>query len=166
MHCKHFFAQFSNGIHCTSCLSAEISCQRPSWPEIWMSIAKSISLRSYDPRLKVGAIIVSEDNTHMFSMGYNGNYKNGPHEPESNSPGQSGFIHAEVNALVKCDFNTHKKKHMYLTHSPCRSCCKLIINGDISKVVYDIPYRDQSGIELLKTAGIEVLSLNEAILKG
>lgn len=102
---------------------------RPTWPETWMSIAHVIAQRSYDPRLKVGAIIVSSDNTQMLSGGYNGNYAGGPHEHESPEPGMSGFIHAEVNALVKLDFNFGKDKHMYITHSPCKMCAKLIING-------------------------------------
>jgi dCMP deaminase len=132
----------------------------------WMSVAKTMSERSYDPRLKVGAIVVSEDNTQMLSVGYNGNYKGGPNEHESTEPGQSGFIHAEVNALVKCDYNFPKKKHMYITHSPCRQCAKLIINAEISKVVYEQLYRDPSGIELLKSAGIEALSIEEAIAQS
>lgn len=136
---------------------------RPKWPETWMSVAKIISERSYDPRLKVGAIIVSEDNTRMLSIGYNGNYKGGPHVHESSQPGESGFIHAEMNALVKCDYNFSKKKHLYVTHSPCRECAKLIVNAEISRVVFDIPYRDPSGLDLLKSAGVEVLSLSEAI---
>lgn len=139
--------------------------ERPAWAETWMSIAMSIADRSYDPRLRVGSIIVSEDNTQMLSIGYNGNYKGGPHFHESSEPGKSGFIHAEVNALVKCDFNFAKKKHMYVTHSPCRDCAKLIINAEISRVVYHIPYRDPSGLDLLRSAGIEVLSISEAILK-
>lgn len=139
---------------------------RPVWPEAWMSIAHIISQRSYDPRLKVGAIVVSDDNSQMLSMGYNGNYKGGPHDHESQMPGQSGFIHAEVNALVKCDFNFPKKKHMYLTHSPCRACAKLIVNAEIARVVYDIPYRDTSGLEILTSVGIEVFSLEEAIIKS
>lgn len=139
---------------------------RPSWPMTWMSVAKTMSERSYDPRLKVGAIVVSEDNTQMLSVGYNGNYKGGPNEHESTEPGQSGFIHAEVNALVKCDYNFPKKKHMYITHSPCRQCAKLIINAEISKVVYEQLYRDPSGIELLKSAGIEALSIEEAIAQS
>lgn len=138
---------------------------RPTWPETWMSIAHLISARSYDPALQVGAVIVSADNSQMLSMGYNGNYKGGPHERESQQPGQSGFIHAEVNALVKCDFNFHKKKHMYLTHSPCRACAKLIVNGEISQVVYDNLYRDVTGLEILRSVGIEVFSLKEAIFK-
>lgn len=136
------------------------------WPETWISIAHIISHRSYDPRLKVGAIVVSEDNTQMLSIGYNGNYKGGPNEQESFEPGQSGFIHAEANALVKCDFNFHKKKHMYLTHSPCRACAKLIVNAEISRVVYEVPYRDTSGLEILTSVGIEVLSLEEAIIRS
>jgi len=137
---------------------------RPSWPETWMSVAHAIAERSYDPRLRVGAIVVSEDNTQMLSMGYNGNYKGGPHTHESTVPGGSGFIHAEVNALVKCDYNFPKKKHMYVTHSPCRSCAKLIINAEISRVIYDIEYRDISGVELLRSVGIEVTSISSAIL--
>lgn len=139
---------------------------RPTWPETWMNVAKAISQRSYDPRLQVGAIVVSEDNTRMLSVGYNGNYRGGPNEPESLEPGKSGMIHAEQNALVKCDFNFPKKKHMYLTHSPCRACAKLIVNAEISRVVYNEVYRDPSGIELLKTAGVEVYSIEEAILKA
>lgn len=139
---------------------------RATWPETWMLIASAISLRSYDPRLQVGAIIVSEDNTQMLSVGYNGNYKGGPHEHESLVPGLSGFIHAEVNALVKCDYNFNKKKHMYVTHMPCRDCAKLIINAEIASVVYGQPYRITSGIDLLRSVGIEVLSIEEAILKA
>ena len=140
--------------------------QRSSWPDIWMTIAHTIAKRSYDLRLKVGAIVVSEDNSQMLSVGYNGNYKGGPNVHESTEPGQSGFIHAEVNALVKCDYNFHKKKHMYLTHSPCRACAKLIVNADIARVIYDIPYRDSTGLEILTSVGIEVFNLEEAIFRS
>ena len=134
---------------------------RPTWTETWMSIAHQIAKRSYDPQLQVGAIIVSEDNTRMLSVGYNGNYRGGPNERESEDPGQSGMLHAEVNALVKCDFNFSKKKHMYVTHSPCRHCSKLIINAEISKVVYDKLYRDTSGLEILKSAGVDVIGVSD-----
>src|SRR5574338_766528 len=139
---------------------------RPVWPMTWMSVARTMSERSCDPRLKVGAIVVSEDNTQMLSVGYNGNYKGGPNEHESLEPGQSGFIHAEINALVKCDYNFLKKKHMYITHSPCRQCAKLIINAEIAKVIYGELYRDPSGIDLVKSAGIEALSIEEAIAQS
>jgi len=134
---------------------------RPTWHETWIAVAKEIAKRSCDQLLQVGAIIVSEDNTRMLSVGYNGNYKGGPNERESTDPGRGGLIHAEVNALVKCDFNFPKKKCMYVTHSPCKDCAKLIVNAEISKVIYDIPYRDISGVTLLKSAGIDVFNMSE-----
>lgn len=139
---------------------------RPSWPETWMKIAWNISERSYDPRLKVGAIVVSEDNTRLLSLGYNGNYRGGPNAPESDIPGQSGLIHAEVNALIKCDYNFNRKKIMYLTHSPCVSCAKLIVNADISSIIYDIEYRDLAGIEILRNSEVSVTKLSNLIIKS
>lgn len=135
---------------------------RPTWPETWMAIARTIAARSCDPRLKVGAIIVSSDNTQMLSGGYNGNYAGGPNEHESPEPGQSGFIHAEINALIKLDFNFSKKKHMYLTHSPCRMCAKCIINAGIAQVIYGEEYRDPSGVQLLHSAKVIAVSLEVA----
>lgn len=140
-----------------------VEMTRPTWPETWMSIARVIAERSYDPRLKVGAIIVSSDNTQMLSGGYNGNYAGGPHEHESPEPGASGFLHAEENALLKLDYNNPKEKHLYITHSPCRMCAKRIINAGIKRVVYGEAYRDLSGIELFGRVGVRVYTLEDAI---
>jgi dCMP deaminase len=129
---------------------------RTSWDYVWVHTARALATRSVDPRYKVGSIIVTADNTQVLAVGYNGDYKGGPNMIESTEPGQSGFIHAEVNCLIKCDFNNHKEKKMYVTLSPCRMCAKAIINGGISEVIYDEEYRDASGIELLKSVGIKV----------
>jgi dCMP deaminase len=134
----------------------EHKIERPSWNKIWMKTAHIIATRSIDPRHKVGAVIVSNDNTQILALGYNGGYTGGPNEVESTEPGQSGNLHAEVNALLKMDFNNPKKKTMYITLSCCRMCSKAIINSKIDKVVYCEEYRDTSGLELLRDAGIEV----------
>jgi dCMP deaminase len=134
---------------------------RPSWHQTWMTIARTIAERSYDPTLKVGAIVVSDDNTRMLSAGYNGNYSGGPNERESLEPGGSGFLHAEINCVIKCDYNYAKKKVMYVTHSPCRQCCKVIVNAGISSVIYDIEYRDTSGLHILKESGISVQKMSD-----
>tara|TARA_Y100000310_G_C20579184_1_gene762087 strand:+ start:57 stop:539 length:483 start_codon:yes stop_codon:yes gene_type:complete len=139
--------------------------KRPSWHETWMNIAKVISHRSYDKRLKVGAIIISADNTTVLSVGYNGNYMGGPHIPTSDVQGESEFLHCEINALLKCDYHFHKKKIMYITHFPCRMCCKALINGGVKRVIYEAQYRDMSGITFLRDANIEVYSLKEILLK-
>ncbi len=136
---------------------------RPGWPETWMNVARVISKRSPDFRLKVAAIVVPEDNTGILAQGYNGGPKGLYNEAQSIEPGRSGFIHAEANCLIKCPYHFPLKKHMYVTHSPCPECSRLIINAGISRVVYDVPYRDTSGLDLLKSAGIEVMTLLEAI---
>ena len=134
---------------------------RPSWDQIWISFAKTISERSYDPRNKVGAVIVTEDNTQVLAIGYNGGWAGGPNEVESLEPGKSGMIHAEINALIKMNYSHHKGKKLYVTLSPCRGCAKAIINGGIDSVIYLDDYRDSSGIELLEEAGIWVKKFGE-----
>ena len=130
--------------------------ERPSWDVIWMGMARNISRRSYDPRHQVGAIIVTQDNSQVLSLGYNGNYKGGPNEVESEVPGDSGMLHAEINALLKLDYNNPKQKAMYVTLSPCRMCAKAIINAGVNEVVYDKEYRDTSGLDILRSVGVRV----------
>jgi len=119
-----------------------------------MEMAHIISRRSYDPRHQVGAIVVTQDNSQVLSLGYNGNYKGGPNEVESEVPGESGFLHAEINCLLKLDYNNPKQKAMYVTLSPCRMCAKAIVNAGVNEVVYDREYRDTSGLEILRSVGV------------
>jgi dCMP deaminase len=107
----------------------------------------------------VGAIIITDDNTQMLALGYNGDHAGGPNRRESDEPGCSGFLHAEINALIKCDYNTSKRKVMYVTLSPCRMCAKAIVNARIQEVVYGEEYRDTSGIDLLRASGVVVRRL-------
>ena len=91
---------------------------RPSWDEVWMKTASILSERSYDPRHRVGAIVVTDDNTQVLAVGYNGNYSGGPNQVESVTPGESGMLHAEINALLKMDYNNPKtKKNVRYTKS-------------------------------------------------
>jgi dCMP deaminase len=129
---------------------------RPEWDDIWMSVAHTIALRSIDSRYQVGSIIVTDDNTQLLSLGYNGNYKGGPNTVDSQDPGMSGLIHAEQNALIKLDYNNPKRKKMYVTLSPCQHCAKMIVNANISEVVYSEEYRDLAGLDIMKSAGIVV----------
>ena len=131
---------------------------RPQWDQIWMEFCYNIAKRSYDPRFQVGAVIVSEDNCQVLAIGYNGNYSGGPNEVESKKPGHSGMLHAEINALIKLDYNNPKRKKLYLTLSPCRMCAKAIVNAGISEVIYHESYRDMSGVEILKHSGVKVRS--------
>ena len=121
-----------------------------------MNFAFEISRRSYDPRFQVGAVVVTSDNCQVLAIGYNGNYVGGPNEVESEVPGESGMLHAEINALLKMDYNNPKKKKLYLTLSPCRMCAKAIVNAGIEEVIYSIEYRDTSSLSILKDAGVTI----------
>jgi dCMP deaminase len=120
-----------------------------------MGVSHIIAMRSVDPRYKVGAVIVNQDGTQVLSVGYNGDYRGGPNVVESEEPGESGMIHAEINALIKLDYNYPQRKVMYLTMSPCKMCAKSIVNAGIAEVVYGDEYRDPSGLEILRTAGVK-----------
>ena len=136
---------------------------RPSWDQVWADVVRNVSRRSPDPSFKVAAIVVTEDNTQLLSLGYNGDHMGGPNCRESEIPGESGFIHAEVNALIKLDFNSPKRKKMYVSLSPCRMCAKAIVNARIDEVVYLDKYRDLSGVELLHGAGVKVRQLRDEL---
>jgi dCMP deaminase len=133
--------------------------KRPTWDEVWINVAYKIAERSIDDRLKVGTVIVTSDNTQVLSIGYNGNYAGGPNYSESNVPGCSGLIHAEINALLKLDFNSPKDKKMYVTHFPCRMCAKSMINAGIKNVIYEQEYRDMTAASIFKDAGVIVRKL-------
>ena len=134
--------------------------KRPDWNSIWKRFAHDIAKRSPDPKFQVGAVIVTDDNTQVLALGYNGDQKGGPNCRDSLETGRSGFIHAEVNALIKCDFNNPKPKKMYLTHSPCPVCAKCIVNAGIDQVVYVNDYEpDLTGIDILKSCNVSVVKL-------
>lgn len=130
------------------------------WNKIWFSMAKTIAEKSHHETFKVGAIIVTEDNTQVLSIGYNGNAAGLPNKPDSDKPGCSGLIHAEINALIKLDYNNPKNKKMYLTLSPCEYCAKCIINAGIKNVFYLEKYRNPEGINILKSVGINIQQYN------
>ena len=134
---------------------------RPSWDSIWMDFASGIAERSCDSKYKVGAVIVNSENTQVLSIGYNGDQKGGSNKRDSTKTGQSGFIHAEVNALIKMDYNNPCNKKMYLTLSPCEICAKAIVNAGIDEVIYKKLYQHgKKGIRILNQAGILVRSNN------
>ena len=133
---------------------------RPDWDTIWIEFAQNIARRSIDPKHKVGAVIVTKDNTQVLALGYNGDHKGGPNTRDSMRHGHSGLIHAEINALIKCDFNNPKPKKMYLTHAPCPVCAKCIVNSGIEQVLYINDYEpDMTGVEILRSCDVSVVKL-------
>ena len=135
--------------------------KRPEWDNIWRDFVLSISKRSPDPKFQVGAVVVTNDNTQVLALGYNGDHKGGSNQRDSMQHGKSGFIHAEVNALIKMDYNNPKDKKMYLTHAPCPVCAKCIINAGIKAVYYLDNYVTLEGVEILKNSQVSIKKLSD-----
>lgn len=130
---------------------------KPAWDKIWMELAKTIAQRSNDPKFKVGAVVVTQDNESVLSIGYNGDEKGGGNVRDSMETGGSGFIHAEINAVTKMNYVDPRPRKIYLTHSPCLVCARSLINAGITEVVYGEEYKsDTRGLDILRKRGILV----------
>ncbi|MBP5296247.1 MAG: hypothetical protein J6Y94_02825 [Bacteriovoracaceae bacterium] len=134
--------------------------RRPSFEYIYMKLAFLLAQRSTCHRLQVGAVIVSEDYSRVFGIGYNGNAKGLPNSCERVTPGECGCLHAEDNALLKVSQGPEIPKIVFVTHQPCAYCAKRMVNkGGVKKVYYHEPYRLTRGIEILQECGIEVIQM-------
>lgn len=124
--------------------------------QAFLKIALTISELSTCERSKVGAIVVTQDNSQIVGIGYNGNFSGGPNACDSLEEGKCGCVHAEQNALLKFSSVLYNDAKMYITLSPCLMCAKMIINAGIKQVYYLQEYRDNKPIELLKNNGLSV----------
>ena len=70
-------------------------------------------------------------------------------------------LHAESNAIAKLakSNNSGLGAELFVTHSPCIQCAKLIHQSGITRVYYGANYRDDAGIRFLKQSGVEVTQL-------
>lgn len=71
-------------------------------------------------------------------------------------------LHAETNAVSKLARSTESglDADLFVTHSPCLDCAKLIYQSGIKRVYYATAYRDNAGIEFLKASDVEVIKLD------
>lgn len=138
---------------------------RPGWDELGLLLARVWSLRSYDSKVKVGCVIVSDLTHCIVGAGYNGRGRGEENERESEDQGFSGFIHAEENALLNSTWDPRDSHTIYCTHEPCSHCARCIVNTvRISRVVYVTPYYEENrtltglprGSDILRQCGIIV----------
>ena len=126
----------------------------------YMRMAFIWSENSYCKRRKVGALLVKDK--MIISDGYNGTPSGFENicEDENNAT-KPYVLHAEANAITKVarSNNSSNGATLYVTSSPCIECAKLIIQAVIRRVVYSDAYRLSDGIELLKRANIELVSV-------
>jgi len=139
--------------------------------QAYMKTAETFAELSHARRLHVGAIVVKDD--RIISIGYNGmpaGWDNDCEEVvEQHEDGgqvlktKPEVLHAETNAIAKLARSTESGlgADLFVTHSPCRDCAKLIYQSGISRVWYGTAYRDSDGIEFLEKSGVEVVKLEK-----
>jgi dCMP deaminase len=132
------------------------------YDQAYLRMARSWSKLSHCNRKQVGAIIVKDE--MIISDGYNGTpggFDNCCEDDEGNTHWY--VLHAEANAILKVAKSTNNCKGatLYLTHSPCKDCSKLVLQAGITRLVYAEQYKDPSGIEFLTSAGLDVIHIEE-----
>ncbi|CAB4129107.1 ComEB Deoxycytidylate deaminase [uncultured Caudovirales phage] len=146
----------------------------------YMKTAETFAELSHAKRLHVGAIVVKDD--RIISIGYNGmpagwdnNCENRVYANEwsidnahwdyqeedgtaYNLKTKPEVLHAETNAIAKLARSTESGygADLFVTHSPCLDCAKLIYQSGIKTVYYGNAYRNNAGIEFLEKSGVEV----------
>jgi dCMP deaminase len=130
--------------------------QRIPLEEVYMRMAEELAKRSTCARNQVGSVIATRDLTQVLGIGYNGNARGLPNRCDGPEPGRCGCIHSEANALVKAGAQIEGKV-MFVTASPCVMCAKMTINSNVARVYYRSTYRDGTGLEVLRQAGVETV---------
>lgn len=113
---------------------------------------------SHCTRKKVGALLVKDG--MIISDGYNGTPSGFANDCEDHEGNTHWYVlHAEANAIMKVARSTNNAKDstLYITLSPCKDCCKLILQAGIKRVVYIHEYKDSTGLDFLKKAGCEIV---------
>lgn len=153
---------------------------KPKFIAAYMKTAETFAALSTAQRLHVGAIIVKDD--RIISIGYNGmpsgwdntcedkTYCEDGEYSEQVLPKESNqwtkyklktkpeVLHAETNAIAKLARSTESglDADLFVTHSPCLDCAKLIYQSGIKRVWFGTAYRDNAGINFLADSGVEV----------
>lgn len=129
----------------------------------YLRLAENWAKLSHCTRKQVGAIIVKD--AIIISDGFNGTPAGFDNCCE-NEQGETHWyvLHAEANAILKVAKSTNNCSGatLYLTHSPCRDCSKLILQSGISRLVYQEEYKDKTGLQFLQESGLEVLQITSS----
>ncbi len=130
------------------------------WDDYFLDVALRTAQMSYAKRLQVGSVAVKE--RRIILCGFNGTPAGSDNNCEYILNGElktkSDVLHSEENLILfaaKLGISLNKST-LYISHSPCLNCSRLIYGAGIVRVVYKNLYRDNSGIEFLKNQNILV----------
>jgi len=141
-------------------ISLSKSAKSERYDKAYLRMATTWAELSHCQRKRVGAIIVRDG--MIISDGYNGTPAGFDNCCE-NDQGETHWyvLHAEANAILKVAHSTNNCQNatLYLTLSPCRDCSKLVLQAGIKKVVYINEYKDTTGVDFLRSAGVETVHI-------
>jgi dCMP deaminase len=136
--------------------------------DFYLNVASDASKLSKARRLKVGAVIVKNDN--ILAYGWNGTARGRDNNCESESivDGKSTLttldevIHAEMNAVYKVARSTGNADgcDVFITHSPCTKCAAALVQLGAKTVFYREGYRLNDGVEFLEQCGVTVMKVD------
>lgn len=142
--------------------------QRPTIDEYFIQFADLAATRSTCIRRQVGAVLVRDK--HILSTGYNGAPAGISHcTPDTClrlqfnvPPGERHElcrgVHAEQNAIIQCALHgvSSRGATLYVTHSPCTICAKMLVNAGVVRVAVKGHYPDDEGVQMLKESGVQI----------
>lgn len=161
---------------------------KPKFIEYYMKLAELTADLSSAVRLKVGSVIVRDN--QILATGYNGTpsgwdnnceYKEylyhghnfgefaADYFDQTDEDGKMyrlrtrpEVIHSESNAILKVARSTESSVNatMFCTHAPCIDCAKLIYQSGINTLYYRNTYRSESGVDFLLKSGVNVQRYN------
>jgi dCMP deaminase len=142
---------------------------RPSWHQYFLTITRQVAERSTCARAKVGAVIVRDKN--ILATGYNGAPAGMPHCTDlgcliytSRTPSgdveENCFrtIHAEINAIAQAAKNgaAIRDADIYITHTPCIHCLKVLMNTGIRRIFYEREYKRDTLADILRHSDVQL----------
>lgn len=108
---------------------------RPSWFEYGMALAETARLRSEDPHVQVGAVVMRRDYS-IAGIGYNGAAPGVEIDWSDREYRRDLVIHAEVNALRYTTVQETRRGLVFVTGVPCPACLAVIASHGIRTVYY------------------------------
>ena len=156
-----------------------MSCERPDWDRYFLDLSEAVSKRATCDRGRAGCVIVKDK--RIMTTGYVGAPAGLPHCDEEGHDLRKALnengtftnhcvrtLHAEQNAIIQAakfgiplDGST-----LYCKMTPCRTCAMMIINSGIKRVVCEQHYHaDKDSIEMFNLAGIELVVMNNTVMK-
>lgn len=134
-----------------------------------MRMAQLAASRSTCLRRQVGAVVVKD--RMVLSTGYNDTPRGLPNCGDGGCERCAGDVasgtghdtclclHAEQNTIIQAAYHgvAVAGAAIYVTHQPCLTCAKMILNSGLRRVVFSGEYPDEAARRVLELGGVELV---------